>query len=185
MVILTTLEAYNDAIKSIKAGSDIDFDPEQESIDHGWKVRVECIAKARKVKHYLYISNDRFGFNEAELSMTQWKRIEAMYLSTYVKNHKFHDHTHENVKTCLSLLLIYCTPKNVSDYPNSIQDKWIRLGYYFCHDLFYTVKNAVDESDWVDWVPFWRKEYYKLKRIIEMGGGKVLEAGAGWETTAK
>jgi len=177
MEIITTREAYEDAIKSIQSGSDFEFEFGDGSVflDHGWKARVEVIANTRNRTHYLYIKNDRFGFPEAKMMVTQWKRIEAEYISTYMKSYKTYDCTYENVKACLSLLLISCNPKNFSDYPNIIQDEWIHLGFYFCRDLFNLVKTVVNESDWKDWGPYWKSKYYRLLRSMGEDEGKVPE----------
>ena len=177
MKIIDTLEAYNDAIKTIKSGVDFDFDDGRVSLDNGWKARVEVIAHTRNKQHFLYISNNRFGFLEAKMSVAQWKKIEAAYLSTYVKSHNTYDTTYKNVKALLSLLLIYCAPKNCSDYPKIIQDEWIHLGFSFGHDLFDLIQKTVNESEWVDWAPHWRNKYFRLLRSMEKDGRKVPELG--------
>jgi len=175
--IITTRKAYEDAIKSIKSGVDFDIDDGSVSLDHGWKAWVEVVAHTRKKTYFLCISNDRFGFNEAKMSVNQWKKTEAAYSAMYEKSHIAHACTYDNVKTLLSLLLINCTPKNFSDYPGIIQNSWIRLGFFFGHDLFDLMKKTVEESEWTDWAPFWRNEYYRLVRIMEKEGRKVPDLG--------
>ena len=177
MKIIDTLEAYNDAIKNIKSEVDFDFDDGRVSLDNGWKARVEVIAHNRYKKHFLHISNNKFGFNEAKMSVNQWKKIEAEYSSMYIASRMAYACTYSNVKALLSFLLINCAPKNFSDYPKGVQDEWIRLGFSFGHELFDLMKKTVDESEWVDWAPYWRNQYYRLARLMEMEGRKVPELG--------
>jgi hypothetical protein len=177
MEIIDTAEAYNDAIKVIKSGVDFDLDDGSVTLENGWRARVEAVTHTRNKQLFLYISNDRFGFIEARMSVNQWKILEAEYSSIYVNSHKAYNCTYEKVKELLSFILLKCTPKNFSDYPKIVQDEWIRLGFSFGHDLFDLMKKTVDESEWVDWAPFWRNEYYRLARILESEGRKVPPLG--------
>ena len=183
MEVITTREAYEDAIKVPKSEDECDFDDGSVTLDNGWRARIEVITHTRNKQLFLYISNDRFGFIEARMSVNQWKILETEYSSIYVNSHKAYDCTYENVKALLSFILLKCAPKNFSDYPKIIQDEWIHLGFYFCHDLFELMKRTVDESEWVDWAPFWRNEYNRLKRIMESAGLKVPPLGGNSQGT--
>lgn len=178
MEILTSIEAYKEAIKTVVVESEFDFDTDYEFYNHGRKARIEVIPKARYTKHYLYILNEKYGFLEAKMSINDWQKTEREYLGTYIKSHKAYEASYENVKNCLSLLLIRCEPKNFSDYPKIIQDEWIHLGFNFCTDLFSTVKSVVEESDWKDWGPYWRNRYYQLEQQLRREGRKVPEEDA-------
>ena len=167
---ISTSEAYNNAIKVVEHGSDLDFIDTRESFEHGWEARIEVVPNTRNKKYLLYIRNNRFGFQEAKMSVAQWKKIEKEYSSTYLNSYKTYDCTYDNVKACLSLLLLNCSPKNFSDYPAFVQDKWVHLGFNFCLDLFVLMQNVVEKSEWKDWAQYWKNEYNKLARWVATKG---------------
>jgi hypothetical protein len=160
MQIITTLESYREAIKIEKPRSDFDFNEEEIYTDHGWKARFEAVPKTRNVKKHLFVSNERFGFFEAQMTFGNWMQTEINYRKTFKESVKEFEPTSKIIEKRLDLLLIYCKPKNFSDYPKPIQEKWIHLGVFFCQDLFNTMKIAFDELEWRDWGPHWRSKYY-------------------------
>lgn len=138
----------------------------------GWVVWVEVKAINKTRKFYLHIENTRFGIKPCVMTVNNWKKIEANFISTFIEREQGFNRSpadRELVEAALKLLLIFAKPKNISDYSSRKIKPMVDLGMQFCFDLFQLAKDKVEHSEWVDWSMFWRSKYFAL--LKETGRG--------------